>query len=126
MEPIENTPIDEPTDDDVEITYLTELTLTQTELNITSSNSDFVWELFNKNSSGKTENVVVSPLSVTIAMTMMANGAYERSPVRAEILNTLGFSNFSITDVNSTVMKLADGIGRLDEEVAGLSQFSLG
>lgn len=117
MEPIENTPIDEPTDDDVEITYLTELTLTQTELNITSSNSDFVWELFNKNSSGKTENVVVSPLSVTIAMTMMANGAYERSPVRAEILNTLGFPNFSITDVNSTVMKLAEGIGRLDEEV---------
>lgn len=101
-----------------EMTYLSSLGLTENELTVAASNNDFAWYFFAKNiEQNQGQNVVVSPLSVTVAMTMLANGAYADSPVRAEILNTLGFASMDMADVNSCVMKFADGIYRLDEEV---------
>jgi len=100
-----------------ELSYISNLGLTADEAKVVRGNNAFAWKFFALNNIDNSKNVVVSPLSVSIAMTMMANGAYEDSPVRAEILDVLGFSGQPISDVNSATMKLADGINRLDKDV---------
>jgi len=99
------------------IVYTSSLGLSAAEIQTVRSNNDFAWNLLGELSKEDNQNVVVSPLSVSIAMTMMANGAYEGSDVQNEILDVLGYSQYKISDVNSATMKLADGIYRLDEEI---------
>jgi len=110
-DPVENQEIVE------EIDYTSSLGLTSAEIQAVKSNNDFAWEFFGELSKDNTKNVVVSPLSVSIAMTMLANGAFEGSEVQKEILDVLGYSQFPISEVNSATMKLADGINRLDPEI---------
>ncbi len=101
-----------------EIEYTSTLGLTAEESNVIKSNNDFAWNLFAKLNEGEAnQNVVASPLSVSIALTMLANATTTDSEVRTEILNTLGYSDFELSDVNSAVMKLAEGIDRLDKDV---------
>lgn len=106
--------IDEPT----EVTYLTSLGMSDSEKAVVAKNNSFAWTLFAKHLESTDENVAISPLSVSIALTMLANGTLDNSPVREEILNTLGYAGLDIKDVNAATMKLATGIERLDEEVA--------
>lgn len=104
-------------EDQGEIAYKSSLGLTANEANILECSNSFAWKFLAKCHDYKSGNIVVSPLSVSITMTMLANGTYDNSPVREEILNVLGYSDFPISEVNSAVMKLADGIYRLDEPV---------
>lgn len=100
-----------------EPSYVSSLGLSAGEKDIVADNNMFAWKFFAKNCDQEAGNVVVSPLSVSIAMTMLANGASEGGEVQGEILNTLGYAGTGLKDVNSAAMKLADGISRLDEEV---------
>ncbi len=100
-----------------ELSYLSSLDLTSNEAKAVKGNNAFAWDFFARNNTGNARNAVVSPLSVTIAMTMLNNGTYEDSPVRAEILDVLGFSGMPMSEVNSAVMKLANRIIRLDKDV---------
>lgn len=109
-------PTNVPVEND-EIAYTSSLGLTSVEIQTVRSNNDFAWDLFGELSKDDSQNIVISPLSVSIAMTMMANGAYEGSEVQKEILDVLGYSECKISDVNSATSKLADGIYRLDEEI---------
>lgn len=104
-------------EDNKDKSYISSLTLSQQEQSIVNANNDFAWKFFNETSNDKSENVVVSPLSVSIAMTMMANGAFEGSPVQKEIFTALGYDNKPLSEINATSMKIADGINRLDEDV---------
>ncbi len=102
-----------------EISYISSLQLNENEEKVVAGNNAFAWNYFAKTcENAGDKNVVMSPLAVSIAMTMLANGAYENSPVRAEILNLLGYGDCNIKDVNSCAMKLADGINRLDKNVS--------
>lgn len=101
-----------------DVEFFTELSLSAPEQNVVAGNNTFAWNFFAKNCEmNNGRNFAVSPLSVSIAMTMLANGATEDSPARKEILHTLGYDGLNISDVNSCAIKLADGIGRLDKGV---------
>lgn len=93
-----------------------DFTFSAGEMKVAESSSDFAWRFFDECSKGS-DNTVVSPLSVSIAMTMLANGAMENSEVQNEILSVLGYADLPLEEVNTTAMKLADGIYRLDPEV---------
>lgn len=64
---------------------------------IVMAQNDFAFRLFNK--SMKNGNNVISPLSVSMAMSMAANGA--KGDTYEEISKVLGFEGMSIDDVNS-------------------------
>lgn len=101
-----------------EMSYISSLGLTTQEKNVVERNNAFAWDFFGKRvDENRDNNVAVSPLSASIALTMLANGAFEDSKARAEIVNALGYAGIDMADVNSCVMKLADGIDRLDEDV---------
>lgn len=101
-----------------ELSYIESLGLTENEHNVVVANNTFAWTFFDKKfEENKCENVIVSPLSLSISLTMLANGANDGSQARKEILNALGYGSVGISDVNSCMMKLADGINRLDKEV---------
>lgn len=103
---------------DSETEYLSSLDLNTSELQAVEGNNDFAWDFFAHNVRlSDTKNVAVSPLSMTIALTMTANATYEGSKARESILSTLGYGNLDFADVNSCTMKLVDGIGRLDKDV---------
>lgn len=100
-----------------DLTYISSLELTESETKVVEGNNTFAWNFFAKSiekNDGK--NIVLSPLSVSIALTMLANGTYADSPARTEIINALGLSGKEMSEVNSCMVKLADGIDRLDKE----------
>jgi serpin B len=58
------------------------------------------------------ENVFVSPLSASIALSMAANGAAEST--LEEMKTTLGFENYSLDEMNVYYEKLVDGLPAVD------------
>lgn len=65
------------------------------ELDLVEANNQFAWELFSevlKQNEGE-KDVLISPLSISIALSMTCNGAH--GDTKTAIVDTLGLSNFS-------------------------------
>ena len=77
------------------------LTIDQ-EQELTQKNNAFALNLFRQLSGH--DSKIVSPLSITYLMSMLANGA--DNATRQEILNVLGWGNVSIDDINHYCMTL--------------------
>lgn len=88
----------------------TDFTLTDSQRELIRKNNTFALNLFNKVSG--MDSKVVSPLSVTGLMSMLANGA--EGTTRHEILNTLGWTGASMNEINSLYGYLVRSAGCLD------------
>lgn len=63
------------------------------------NSNEFAWKFFKEVSKGEQEDVFVSPLSVTYALGMLANGAV--GDTQKEILEGLEFRSGKVDDINS-------------------------
>lgn len=92
-----------------------EITLSRGEQELANQCNDFAFRLFNSvnESLGQEEQIVISPLSVSFALSMLANGANENT--LNEILNTLDFKDFTINEMNEYNRKLIKEFGELDK-----------
>lgn len=86
------------------------LILTDAQRDLLNKNNTFAVNLFNKVSG--MDSRVISPLSVTGLMTILANGA--DGETRQEILNTIGFNNASMDEINALYGYLVKKAGNLD------------
>lgn len=86
------------------------LILTDGQRELLAKNNTFALNLFNKVSG--MDSRVVSPLSVSGLMSMLANGA--DGATRQEILNTLGFTGGSMDEINALYGYLIEKAGTLD------------
>ena len=86
------------------------LILTDGQRELLVKNNTFALNLFNKVSG--MESKVISPLSVTGLMTMLANGA--DGETKQEILNALGFSGASMDEINALYSYIIKKAGKLD------------
>lgn len=86
------------------------LILTDAQRNLLNKNNTFAVNLFNKVSG--MDSRVISPLSVTGLMTILANGA--DGETRQEILNTIGFNDTSMDEINALYGYLVKKAGNLD------------
>ncbi len=86
------------------------LILTDTQRDLLNKNNTFAVNLFNKVSG--MDSRVISPLSVTGLMTILANGA--DGETRQEILNTIGFNDASMDEINALYGYLVKKAGNLD------------
>ena len=90
-----------------------EIVLSRAEQELVARCNDFAFRLIQAadESMGK-EQIVLSPLSASFALSMAANGA--DGSTRQEILNALGFSGFTAEEMNSYNQKLITELNRLD------------
>lgn len=86
------------------------LILTDAQRDLLNKNNTFAVNLFNKVSG--MDSRVISPLSVTGLMTILANGA--DGETRQEILNTIGFNDASMDEINALYGYLVKKAGNLD------------
>lgn len=84
--------------------------LSDAQRELLAKNNAFALKLFNKVSG--MDSKVISPLSVSGLMSMLANGA--DGETKQEILNTLGFSEGSMDEINSLYSHIIQKAGKLD------------
>lgn len=89
-----------------------QISLSQTELQMVSSNNNFAFNLFRTAQEDKSQ--ILSPLSITYALSMLNNGA--TGETQQEISQTLGFFETDIDSINVFCKKMLDGAPALDKE----------
>ncbi|XP_060772206.1 alpha-1-antitrypsin homolog [Neoarius graeffei] len=83
---------------------------------ISSHNADFAFTLYNKLSShtdAKGKNLIFSPLSISIALSMLALGA--KGETHSQIFSTLGYSSFTEDQVNEAYEHLLNTLDHNQE-----------
>ena len=93
-----------------------DLKLSATQLQQASTNNTFSLNLFKTVSAGNSNstNLFMSPLSVSIALGMTANGA--KGETLTAMQNTLGFKNYTADQVNSYYNTLINELPELDPD----------
>lgn len=93
------------------------INLTPTQKNLVQSGNSFSINILNAviQSEQPGENIMISPLSISLALAMTANGA--KNNTLDEMLNTLGFENFEMQDFNEYFRILIKTLLSLDNKV---------
>jgi len=78
--------------------------------------NDFAWKLFNEAYAQKTgkANILLSPLSLEIALGMFQNGLVEAD--QQELLKTMGLENYTAAEVNAYFKTMVEGMLEADEQ----------
>lgn len=93
-----------------------EIVLSRSEMAMVSQSNGFSFDLLNRMiEEHPDENVMLSPLSLSEVLVMVANGAAGNT--REEILNTLGFAENSMEEVNAYYRTLHSGLLQADPRV---------
>jgi serine protease inhibitor len=94
-----------------------QVNLTEKQKQLINTSNAFGFEFFKKVNeiSGNTSNLMVSPLSVSMALGMTRNGA-ANSTLEA-MTNTLGFTSMSDQDINESYKYIIGTFGTLDPKV---------
>lgn len=91
-----------------------DIVLTPAELDMTDVGTDFAFRFFNQICNAETEkpNLFVSPLSASLCLSMVANGA--NANTLEEMKSALGFSDYSVEAINNYNRKLVNALLDLD------------
>lgn len=91
-----------------------DITLTRSQEEMANENTKFAFSLFSKVNELETKepNWIMSPLSVSIALSMTANGADGNS--QAQIKEVLGFNGFQMDEINSYFNYLCNELMTVD------------
>ena len=88
----------------------------QVSKDVVKANNDLGMKLFNALASEETgKNMMISPLSISIAMAMVTNGATGES--LDEMKNVLGFGEMELPDVNEQFMQLIASLVEADKDL---------
>ncbi len=90
-------------------------TLSAAEVQVAGGTNDFAFQLFKNLPTGNTENAFISPLSVSMALAMVLNGA--EGEVRQSILNTIDFKDLTAEEVNEGYKNLTKLLLSMDKKV---------
>ena len=105
---------DDGIDNDISNNPYKKIELTRTEQEMVGANNDFAFNFFNQLSSLEGEkNMMVSPLSLAQALSMLANGADGNT--KKELMNVLGFGAYSVEEMNAYYMNLNKGLLSADK-----------
>ena len=106
----DSTPTPDPTSEPNE---RVDIPLSRSELEMTEVGNEFAFEFFKTIVAGeKKENLFVSPLSASIALSMCTNGAANET--LEEMKATLGFKDYSLDEMNAYYKKLVEGLLAVD------------
>jgi len=93
-----------------------DIPLTATELQLAASSNTFAYSLYSKmRLVDENTNMIMSPLSVSLAFSMLNNGAAGIS--QEEIQKVLGFEGYQATEINSYFKKMIEAAAEIDPQV---------
>ena len=94
-----------------------DISLTRAEQEMTDLGTDFAFRFFNQVCRTEVEkpNLFISPLSASLCLSMIANGASGNT--LSEMIDVLGFSDYSLEEMNSYNKKLVEALLDLDNTV---------
>jgi serpin B len=91
--------------------------LTQDQVALIESGNEFAFDIFNEvvKSAGENENVLISPLSISYALSMTVNGA--NGATRDAMLEALRLSGISVDAINNSYKNLTKALLSVDKRV---------
>jgi serpin B len=93
-----------------------DIVLTEKSLKLVSADNNFTFMLFDKLPDSKGSNVMVSPLSISLALSMTLNGA--EGETRSAMIKALGFEGITVEEINQIYLDLITALKKADSEVA--------
>ena len=93
------------------------INLTANQVSLISSENAFAFDLFKKvlENSGENENIIVSPLSISFALSMTLNGA--NGPTRDAMLEALRVNGMTPETINNSYKNLSAALLSVDKRV---------
>lgn len=85
------------------------------EMQVSQETNNFAFDLFKSIDGSPTDNSFISPLSVSLALGMVMNGA--SAETKQSIINTLDYSEFTAAEVNQAYHDLAELLLSMDNTV---------
>jgi serpin B len=92
-----------------------DIVLTQKSAELISADNSFTFKLLNKIPANSTKNVMVSPLSISLALSMALNGA--ETTTKTAMINTLGFGGLTVDEINQIYLDLITALKQADPKV---------
>lgn len=92
-----------------------DIVLTQKSQQLVKADNTFTFNLLNKIPVSQGHNVMVSPLSISLALSMALNGA--DGTTKSDMINTLGFSGLSVDEINQIYTELIPALKKADADV---------
>lgn len=97
------------------IQYPPDIVLTQKSMQLVSADNTFTFNLFKKIPDSQGHNVMVSPLSISLALSMTLNGA--DGSTKTDMINALGLSGLSVDEINQICFDLVTALKKADPNV---------
>jgi serine protease inhibitor len=93
------------------------INLTQDQVTLIESGNSFSFDIFNKvlQSAGESENVMISPMSISYALSMTLNGA--NGSTRSAMLGALRLNGISLDAINNSYKNLTEALLSVDKRV---------
>jgi serine protease inhibitor len=93
------------------------INLTQDQVSLIKSGNSFAFDIFKKvlEGAGESENVMISPLSISYALSMTLNGA--DGATREAMLEALRLNGISVDAINNSYKKLTEALLSVDKRV---------
>lgn len=89
--------------------------LTADQITLVKSGNDFAFDIFRKVSESAESNVIISPLSISVALSMAVNGA--NSETRSAMLNALRTGSETPESINKAYQELTKALLNVDKRV---------
>ena len=92
-----------------------DIVMTQKSLQLVSADNSFTFSLFKKLPDSKGHNVMVSPLSISLALSMALNGA--EGDTKSSIISALGLNGLTVDEINQIYFDLVTALKKADPNV---------
>lgn len=92
-----------------------DIVMTPKSLELVKTNNAFTFNLFKTIPESQVKNMMVSPLSISLALSMTLNGA--DGSTKTDMINALGFNDLSVDDINLVYLDLVTALKKADPNV---------
>ena len=92
-----------------------DIVLSQKSGELINANNDFTFSLLHHLQMKDGENLMLSPLSISLALSMTLNGA--ETTTKTDMINTMGFKGFSVDEINQIYLDLITALKKADPKV---------
>jgi serpin B len=92
-----------------------DIVMTQKSVQLVNAGNTFTFSLFKKIPDSQGHNVMVSPLSISLALSMALNGA--EGETRSAMINALGLNGLTVDEINQIYLDLVTALKKADSNV---------
>lgn len=92
-----------------------DIVMTPKSLQLVKTNNAFAFNLFKAIPESRGKNVMVSPLSISLALSMTLNGA--DGTTKTDMIDALGLNDLSVDDINQVYLDLVTALKKADPNV---------